>query len=905
MRIERIEIEGFGPLADASFERLARHDVIVVHGPNEAGKSSLREFITTMLYGFDPATRDAHPAARDGDDLAGSLTIDADGHELVLRRQLKSKVSGSLQRGDEREKLDNRPISEVAWLSRETFRGLHSLDLDELARIDASAWQAVEQRLLGGAAVSFLRPGHEAVRELDERAGALWRADRRGKPEAAVLSQRLSTLRASRREAAQAADQLDRATAELAAARARLAAGRTRASQLELERTRHERFAPALRSRREVERLRGEADELASSEVVERAGDDPAARLAQLRDELATAAADCAQIELESTAEREHAEPSERDATLVAHASEIRGLTAQIERDLDDRRRLETETERATEKAIVADDLALRTFGRSLEAGDPEALAGVDLAATRAAIVRAERAAAVFAERTARPMPAAAIWAVMIAAVALVVGGAVAPTLPLRAAGIGAGLVLALAGLQLARARDRAHRVRVASEERAAARRDLEGALAGLPISPARLADPDGTLAGDIEALRAAAREATRARAIRDELVHAIGEREGARAVVQAKLGSSDVATLAHELELAERRMLRREAAISRLDELDRRLRERAAAHEQLADRLQLLQATVLEASPVGDEADGLARVRAAQAKRIAADEREKTIPADVLDEARELTAGGATVALSDEQLAAVVADLAGLRDENEQLAGSEADLAARCSQLADQPGVADIDGELGAVEERLTAIKRERDRLALLSRIVSAAEHEVRDRYAPAFVQTAGRYLAAITAGRYHSLSLAETTDGAPRLEVLCGDSAFPTPVGHPLSRGTIEQIYVALRLALVDEVDADVRLPLFLDEVLVNWDPRRVDALVALLGSLERRQVFVSTCHPELADQLERRLGARVLELPGPDGALLERATTRRRAIALVRPPGVLPAAEAGPTLLDILDG
>ena len=91
----------------------------------------------------------------------------------------------------------------------------------------------------------------------------------------------------------------------------------------------------------------------------------------------------------------------------------------------------------------------------------------------------------------------------------------------------------------------------------------------------------------------------------------------------------------------------------------------------------------------------------------------------------------------------------------------------------------------------------------------------------------------------------------------------------------------------------------------MLVNWDPRRVDALVALLGSLERRQVFVSTCHPELADQLERRLGARVLELPGPDGAVLERATTRRRAIALVKPPGVLPAAEAGPTLLDMLDG
>ena len=905
MRIERIEIDGYGPFTKASFDGLAAHDVIVVHGPNEAGKSSLREFITTMLYGFDPATREAHPAARDGGDIVGSLTLTADGHELLLRRQLKSKVSGSLQRGDEREKLDNRPISEVAWLSRETYRGLHSLDLDELARIDASAWQAVEQRLLGGAAVSFLRPGHEAVRELDERASALWRADRRGKPESAALSQQLSTLRATRRDAAHAADELDRAAADLSAARRRLAGGRARAAGLELERTRHERFAPALRALREVERLRAEAAELATAGLAERAGDDPAARLAQLRDELATAEADRDALELERVAELEHTEGNERDAVLTANASTIRGLTAQLERDQDDRHRLEVETERATEKAIVADDLAGRTFGRSLETDDEEALAGVDLAATRAAIVRCDRAAAVFAERTARPVPAVAAWAVLSLAVALVVAGSVAPTLALRAAGIGAGLVLALAGLQLVRARERAHRVRVAADERAVARRDLEIALSGLPISPARLADPDPTLAADIEALRGAAREAARARAIRSELVHAIGEREGARAAVQAELGNADVTTLASELELAERRLLRREAALARVEELERRLRARGAAREQIAARLALLQAAVLDASPSGDEADGLVRLRAAQAKRIAADERERTTPADVLAEASELAAQGISVALSDERLATVVQELADLRDENEQLAGAEADLAARCKQLAGQPGVADLDGELGAVEERLTAVKRERDRLALLAQVVAAAEQEVRNRYAPAFVQTASRYLNAITAGRYHSLSLADTTAGIPRLEVLCSDSAFPIPVGQPLSRGTIEQIYVSLRLALVDEVDAEVRLPLFLDEVLVNWDPRRVDALVALLGSLERRQVFVSTCHPELADQLERRLGARVLELPGPDGAVLERATTRRRAIALVKPPGVLPAAEAGPTLLDMLDG
>ena len=41
------------------------------------------------------------------------------------------------------------------------------------------------------------------------------------------------------------------------------------------------------------------------------------------------------------------------------------------------------------------------------------------------------------------------------------------------------------------------------------------------------------------------------------------------------------------------------------------------------------------------------------------------------------------------------------------------------------------------------------------------------------------------------------------------------------PFSQGIKEQVYFALRLAAIDHLDADEeRLPLFLDEVFVNWD-------------------------------------------------------------------------------------
>jgi uncharacterized protein YhaN len=54
-----------------------------------------------------------------------------------------------------------------------------------------------------------------------------------------------------------------------------------------------------------------------------------------------------------------------------------------------------------------------------------------------------------------------------------------------------------------------------------------------------------------------------------------------------------------------------------------------------------------------------------------------------------------------------------------------------------------------------------------------------------------------------------------------------------------------------------------LFIDEVFVNWDPeRRARGLEVLAGLSAARQLFVFTCHPDVAEDLGSR-GGRVLRL------------------------------------------
>src|SRR5690606_3488410 len=95
-----------------------------------------------------------------------------------------------------------------------------------------------------------------------------------------------------------------------------------------------------------------------------------------------------------------------------------------------------------------------------------------------------------------------------------------------------------------------------------------------------------------------------------------------------------------------------------------------------------------------------------------------------------------------------------------------------------------------------------------------------------------AGEYLDLITGGRYVRLFL-EPTDKGERLTLQERGNPFPYPVEDvPISRGTLDQIYLALRLAVIDHLDADQEpMPLFLDEVFVNWDEGRRERALLLL--------------------------------------------------------------------------
>ena len=178
------------------------------------------------------------------------------------------------------------------------------------------------------------------------------------------------------------------------------------------------------------------------------------------------------------------------------------------------------------------------------------------------------------------------------------------------------------------------------------------------------------------------------------------------------------------------------------------------------------------------------------------------------------------------------------------------------------------LDGELRDARERWHAA-------TLAGRAFAGMRADVERTRQPAVLAAAGRYLEQLTGGRYRRVwsPLGERT-------LLVEDHKGTALAPDALSGGTREQLYLAVRLGLMEHVaepdetsggkiidgnGLDLRPPVVLDDVLVNFDQLRTEAALDTLRTFcaaetradgtvrPARQVLFFTCHLHLAHLFE----------------------------------------------------
>ncbi len=212
------------------------------------------------------------------------------------------------------------------------------------------------------------------------------------------------------------------------------------------------------------------------------------------------------------------------------------------------------------------------------------------------------------------------------------------------------------------------------------------------------------------------------------------------------------------------------------------------------------------------------------------AESHEKALRAVIKPVAAPETADSLTFTLPETERATAQAEqaLAAAKGQYQQLAGQAISMGERNALL----------NSLQAIEHRIAQLNDYYAALTVALETAQTASQSLQRRFAPAISKQAQALFGRLTGDRYDRLVLNRdfSMQVAAKTETALQDTRFR-------SDGTVDQLYLALRLAVAETLCPQA--PLVLDDALVRFDDERLkEALLLLQEQAQEKQVILFTC-------------------------------------------------------------
>ena len=145
---------------------------------------------------------------------------------------------------------------------------------------------------------------------------------------------------------------------------------------------------------------------------------------------------------------------------------------------------------------------------------------------------------------------------------------------------------------------------------------------------------------------------------------------------------------------------------------------------------------------------------------------------------------------------------------------------------------------QLSKVDGRIAELEKVYAAVVLAQQTLDQAKLELQRRFAPRISLRAQELFSALTGGRYQRISLGEDLAVSTAAE---GEDTLRGSLWR--SDGTADQLYLALRLAVAEELTPEA--PLVLDDAFVRFDEERLRNILNILNQTgESKQVILFTC-------------------------------------------------------------
>ena len=154
------------------------------------------------------------------------------------------------------------------------------------------------------------------------------------------------------------------------------------------------------------------------------------------------------------------------------------------------------------------------------------------------------------------------------------------------------------------------------------------------------------------------------------------------------------------------------------------------------------------------------------------------------------------------------------------------------------------LEEKLEIEKENLENLEKRADEFNLAKEILDEAYDEMKKNITPKFNQSLSKNIDKISNGKYKNIVINEN------ITVELDDGRYVP--AETLSVGTIEQIYLSLRLSILDEISKE-KLPIILDEAFAYYDDSRLEAALDFLSKVDN-QVILFTCTNREKEILEK---------------------------------------------------
>jgi uncharacterized protein YhaN len=240
------------------------------------------------------------------------------------------------------------------------------------------------------------------------------------------------------------------------------------------------------------------------------------------------------------------------------------------------------------------------------------------------------------------------------------------------------------------------------------------------------------------------------------------------------------------------------------------------------------------------------------------------------------LTQDGDGLSVADLSAECLGSDLDAVAAKEQTVSGEVQELRNRLMEARESRNTAREAFEAIGGDDR--AARAEADRQAALAEITEVAERYVRlrsaivllqwaiDRYrrekqAP-MLKRAGELFAILTCGSFETLQLEfDEHDNMQLAGIRKGGRQVPV---SGMSSGTADQLYLALRVAAVEDyLDRAEPMPFIADDLFINFDDKRAAAGFRVLSELAKKtQVLFFTHHEHLLEVAQKALGVPIGE-------------------------------------------